>query len=48
MHNTLNRIQGVFGFFTTVAFVLAAFIAATDLYAPRNPSGTINPQNIQV
>ncbi|KAH8177389.1 signal peptidase subunit domain-containing protein [Sarocladium implicatum] len=48
MHNTLNRIQGAFGFFTTVAFVLAAFIAATDIWSPRTPSGTINPENVQV
>jgi signal peptidase complex subunit 3 len=48
MYNVLARGQSVFGFFTTVACVLAAFIAATDLFAVRNPSGSIVPQNIQV
>ncbi|KFG81069.1 Signal peptidase subunit family protein [Metarhizium anisopliae] len=48
MHSSFTRIQNVFGFFTTVACVLAAFIAATDLLAARNPSGTLIPTNIQV
>ncbi|KFH47608.1 Signal peptidase complex subunit-like protein [Hapsidospora chrysogenum ATCC 11550] len=48
MHNTLNRLQSVFGFFTTVAGVLACFIAATDLYTARSPSGVIKPTNTQV
>jgi signal peptidase complex subunit 3 len=48
MHNSLTRAQNVFGFFTTVACVFAAFIAATDFFAIRNPSGSITPQNIQV
>ncbi|EFY95339.1 signal peptidase subunit SPC22 domain protein [Metarhizium robertsii] len=48
MHSSFTRIQNVFGFFTTVACVLAGFIAATDLLAARNPSGTLIPTNIQV
>ncbi|KAJ3498835.1 hypothetical protein NLG97_g813 [Lecanicillium saksenae] len=48
MYNSFNRIQNVFGFFTTVACVFGAFIAATDLFSPRDPSGVITPQNIQV
>ncbi|KAJ6783790.1 hypothetical protein PWT90_04393 [Aphanocladium album] len=48
MYNSFNRIQNVFGFFTTVACVFGAFIAATDLFSPRDPSGVIAPQNIQV
>jgi hypothetical protein len=48
MHNTLNRFQSVFGFFTTVAFVLGCFIAATDFYAERAPSGALKVQNLQV
>ncbi|KAK2591355.1 Signal peptidase complex subunit [Conoideocrella luteorostrata] len=48
MHSSFTRIQNVFGFFTTVACVLAGFIAATDLLAIRKPSGTIVPTNIQV
>ncbi|KAI1802293.1 signal peptidase 22 kDa subunit [Daldinia bambusicola] len=48
MYNSLTRIQNVFGFFTTVAFVVAAIIAASDLTAPRTPSATIKPTNVQV
>ncbi|KAF4511055.1 hypothetical protein G6O67_002891 [Ophiocordyceps sinensis] len=48
MHSSFVRVQNVFGFFTTVACVFAAFIAATDLFAARTPTGTIAPQNIQV
>ncbi|KAI0471088.1 signal peptidase 22 kDa subunit [Xylariaceae sp. FL0804] len=48
MYNSLTRIQNVFGFFTTVAFVVAAIIAASDFAAPRTPSGTIKTTNVQV
>lgn len=48
MHNSLNRLQNVFGFFTTVAFALGVLIAATDLFAARNPSASIKPTNTQV
>ncbi|KAI1447160.1 hypothetical protein ABKA04_001580 [Annulohypoxylon sp. FPYF3050] len=48
MYNSLTRIQNVFGFFTTVAFVVAALIAASDFAAPRTPSATIKPTNVQV
>ncbi|KAH6655127.1 signal peptidase-like protein [Truncatella angustata] len=48
MHNSLTRIQNVFGFFTTVAFVVAAFIAASDFAAPRTPSASIKTTNVQV
>ncbi|QUC20706.1 uncharacterized protein UV8b_04947 [Ustilaginoidea virens] len=48
MHSSFTRLQNVFGFFTTVACVLAGLIAATDLLAARRPSGTITPTNIQV
>ncbi|KAF5709850.1 SPC3-signal peptidase subunit [Fusarium mundagurra] len=41
MYNSLTRIQNTFGFFTTVAFVVAAFIAASDLLAPRAPDAGI-------
>lgn len=42
------RLQNAFGFFTTVAFVIAALIAATDLLAPRAPSGFLKTTNVQV
>ncbi|KAI0810502.1 signal peptidase subunit [Xylaria sp. FL0064] len=48
MHNTLTRIQSVFGFFTTVAFVVGAIIAASDFATPRTPSASIKPTNVQV
>ncbi|PHH87801.1 hypothetical protein CDD83_8387 [Cordyceps sp. RAO-2017] len=48
MHSSFTRIQNVFGFFTTVACVFGAFIAATDLFAARTPSGVVTPQNVQV
>ncbi|KAI2641878.1 signal peptidase subunit [Hypomontagnella submonticulosa] len=48
MYNSLTRIQNVFGFFTTVAFVVAALIAASDFTAPRTPSATIKTTNVQV
>jgi signal peptidase complex subunit 3 len=41
MYNSLTRIQNTFGFFTTVAFVVAAFIAASDFIAPRTPDASI-------
>ncbi|KAF2969358.1 hypothetical protein GQX73_g4182 [Xylaria multiplex] len=48
MYNSLTRIQNVFGFFTTVAFVVSAIIAASDFTAPRTPSASIKPTNVQV
>ncbi|RYP50688.1 hypothetical protein DL768_003832 [Monosporascus sp. mg162] len=48
MYNSLTRLQSVFGFFTTVAFVVGAIIAASDFLAPRTPSAVIKPTNVQV
>ncbi|KAI1377434.1 signal peptidase 22 kDa subunit [Hypoxylon crocopeplum] len=48
MYNSLTRVQNVFGFFTTVAFVVAALIAASDFTTPRTPSAVIKPTNVQV
>ncbi|GAW25418.1 putative signal peptidase subunit [Rosellinia necatrix] len=48
MYNSLTRIQNVFGFFTTVAFVVSAIIAASDFAVPRTPSASIKPTNTQV
>jgi hypothetical protein len=48
MHSSLVRAQNVFGFFTSVAFAVAALIAATDLITPRAPSAEIAVGNIQV
>lgn len=48
MHNSLTRLQNVFGFFTTVAFFVAALIALSDLASPREPSASIKATNVQV
>jgi len=48
MHSTLVRLQNVFGFFTTVTFAVGALIAASDLFHPRTPSGSIEVGNLQV
>ncbi|ORY71634.1 signal peptidase subunit-domain-containing protein, partial [Pseudomassariella vexata] len=48
MYNSLNRVQNVFGFFTTVAFVVAAIIAASDFTVPRTPTAEIKTTNVQV
>jgi signal peptidase complex subunit 3 len=48
MHSAIVRAQNVFGFFTTVCFVVAGLIAASDYLSPRAPSGTINIKDVQV
>lgn len=41
MHTTVSRAQNAFGFFTTVAFVVALFVAGSDYFALRNPSAEV-------
>jgi len=48
MHSTVVRAQNTFGYFTTVLFAIAAFIAASDYLAPRTPSGSIIIKDVQV
>lgn len=48
MYNSLNRLQNTFSFFTTVVFALGAFIALSDLLAPRTPSATVKLDNVSV
>jgi len=48
MHNSLNRLQNVFGYFTTVAFTVAAVIAASVVLFPQNPKASLELQNVQV
>ncbi|KAK4127639.1 signal peptidase 22 kDa subunit [Parathielavia appendiculata] len=49
MYSSVVRFQNAFSFFTTVAFVVAALIASTDLLTPRTPSvGVLKPTNVQV
>jgi hypothetical protein len=48
MHNTFTRIQNVFGFFTSVAFAVAAVIAVSVLLCPQSPSAKLELQNVRV
>ena len=48
MHSTLVRAQNVFGFFTTVAFCVAAVTALSVLLAPQTPNARIALRNVQV
>jgi len=48
MHSTIVRVQNVFGFFTTVAFAVAALIACSDLIVPRTPSASVSVKDVQV
>lgn len=48
MHSTLVRAQNIFGFFTTVAFAIAALIAGSDIIARRTPSSALSVGNVQV
>ncbi|CAD6500367.1 BgTH12-07544 [Blumeria graminis f. sp. triticale] len=48
MFSTSNRLQNLFGFFTTVALVLGALIAASDLLAPRTPRASLSLKDVNV
>lgn len=48
MHSSLVRAQNVFGFFTTVAFVVAALIAASDFVSPRTPTAEVTVRDVQM
>ena len=48
MHSTVVRVQNVFGFFTTVAFVVAGLIALSDVFSPRTPSAKVSLRDVQV
>jgi len=52
MHNSLNRLQTTFGFFTTCAFTLAAlisFLSVLPFPSPESaPSASISVRNVQV
>ncbi|KAI9807062.1 MAG: hypothetical protein M1825_005779 [Sarcosagium campestre] len=48
MHSTVVRIQNVFGFFTTVACVVAAAVSLSVVFFPQTPSADISIRNIQV
>ncbi|KAK2814141.1 hypothetical protein FQN50_000545 [Emmonsiellopsis sp. PD_5] len=48
MHSALNRVQSVFGFFTTVAFVLASLTALSVVLHPAAPETSVEVANVQV
>ncbi|KAF2826754.1 signal peptidase 22 kDa subunit [Ophiobolus disseminans] len=48
MHSALVRLQNVFGFFTTVAFSVAAVIALSSFISPQTPNASIQLRNVQV
>jgi len=48
MHSTIVRAQTVFGFFTTVAFAVAALIAFSDVFSARTPSADVLVKDVQV
>lgn len=48
MHNTLTRIQNVFGFFTSVAFAVACAVAVSVFLHPQAPQASLELRNIQV
>lgn len=41
MHTTITRAQNAFGFFTTVAFVVALFVAGSDYLVARTPGAEV-------
>ncbi|KAL1956842.1 hypothetical protein VTO42DRAFT_6792 [Malbranchea cinnamomea] len=48
MHSALNRAQSVFGFFTTVAFVLGLLTALSVTLHPAEPVSSVALTNVQV
>ncbi|KAJ5165504.1 Microsomal signal peptidase subunit (Gp23) [Penicillium coprophilum] len=49
MHSSLNRIQAVFGFFTTVALVVSALAAVSVLFFPADEANaSVQLKNVQV
>lgn len=49
MHSSLNRLQAVFGFFTTVGLVVAAVAALSTLLFPTADStASVQLKNAQV
>lgn len=49
MHSSLNRLQAVFGFFTTVALFVAGVAALSVLLFPADDvTSTVDLKNVQV
>ena len=48
MHSSLVRLQNVFGFFTTVAFSVAACISISVLLFPQSPTADLSLKSVQM
>lgn len=48
MNSTATRVQNVFGYFTSVAFAVAAAIAVSVLLSAQTPSASLELHNVQV
>lgn len=48
MHSSLNRLQAVFGFFTTVALVVACLAAVSVVLFPSDATASVSLKNVQV
>ena len=48
MHSSLVRLQNVFGFFTTVAFSIAACVAVSVFLFPQAPTADLKLRSVQV
>ena len=48
MHTSLVRLQNVFGFFTTVAFSVAACVAISVMLFPQSPTAELKLRSVQV
>ncbi|KAI5850392.1 signal peptidase 22kDa subunit [Morchella snyderi] len=48
MHSSLVRAQSVFGFFTTITFCVAAFVALSTVLFPANPTATVDVRKFRV
>ncbi|KAI9731878.1 MAG: hypothetical protein M1834_004329 [Cirrosporium novae-zelandiae] len=48
MHSTLVRVQNVFGYFTTMAFIVAGLAAFSVVLFPQTPSVDLKLRNVQV
>jgi len=48
MHTTIQRLNGVFSFLTTVTFILSACIALTSFLIPSSPTSDLKVSNFRV
>lgn len=48
MHTTLQRLNGVFSFLTTVTAILGGFIALTSFLIPSDPKTDLQVSNFRI